>query len=154
MRVSVLLLCAILTSCGASYHLKRAKHHVDKAIQKGAKVSNETIIKEVSIKVDSLHIAFDPKPVIDRDTVYYEKVLAGIKEPAKVRIIYSQDHSGVISAQPDVDIPQYEVRQDVPVANTTVIQEPEPKHRSKWFIAGAAFGALLVLLLMIAIRRI
>ena len=51
MRLSILLIAAILCSCGPSYHLKKARKHLNKAVEQGASVDSILHIKYDTIQV-------------------------------------------------------------------------------------------------------
>lgn len=73
-----LVLLILLTSCGASYHLKQSKKHELKAIAKGAQVEADTVFKEIPVIIESVRVdsIFTAKP---GDTVYLEKDRLKIK---------------------------------------------------------------------------
>jgi hypothetical protein len=75
MKLSYLLLITLLlTSCGASFHVKRYEHHMRKALQKGAKSSTDTTYTLTKLKVEGINVRFIPKPIFPNgDTIYFEK---------------------------------------------------------------------------------
>lgn len=56
----LILLCA--SSCGPAYHLKRAKHHWNKAIEKGAKTTVDTTWQTIPVITPSIQFSTTIKP--------------------------------------------------------------------------------------------
>lgn len=78
----------ILTSCGASYYLKRAEVNIRKAEQLGAKVTQDTVYKTVEVpevKIDTL-----VEKVNFLDTIYVTKnrVVTKVKIDVKDSTVY------------------------------------------------------------------
>lgn len=48
-----IILCILLSSCGASYNLRRAERHIAKAVAKGAEIKDDTVYKEITVIVPS-----------------------------------------------------------------------------------------------------
>jgi hypothetical protein len=73
MILLILVLIAIgLSSCGASWHLKRAEQHLKKAEMKGAKVDADTVWQTLTIPVPSVRLDTIIQS-LEGDTVYLEK---------------------------------------------------------------------------------
>jgi hypothetical protein len=72
-NMKYLLLIFILSGCGAGFHVKRAKYHLMKAEMKGASVKQDTVFKEIVLKVPGVKVEFIPKPLVVNDTLYFEK---------------------------------------------------------------------------------
>jgi hypothetical protein len=72
--IYLLLITLLLTSCGSSFHVKRAKWHMMKAESMGVDISRDTVVKEVKLKIDGINVRFIPKPIFPNgDTIYFEK---------------------------------------------------------------------------------
>jgi len=62
--ILMIIVAAIATSsCGANYHLRRAKHHIARAEELGAEWHSDTLIKTIEI----------PIPEIHKDTLFQSK---------------------------------------------------------------------------------
>jgi hypothetical protein len=142
-----LFLLLILSSCGAGFHVKRAQVHTLKAIAKGADVKQDTVFKEIVLKVPGVKVEFIPKPLVVNDTLYFErdrvitKVL--VKNiPGKTNTVYVT-----------TDCPDARIESKVPV---TVNQKITAKKGISWqsvtlyiiiaFIAGVIFKTFLPLI--------
>jgi hypothetical protein len=69
-----IILLLLLASCGQRFHVKRAKHHMDKALQKGAHIGTDSTFIERKIKIEGVKVRFIPKPIFpNQDTIYFEK---------------------------------------------------------------------------------
>lgn len=117
-----LFLILVLSSCGAGYHLKQAKRHLMIAESKGAKISRDTVFKDIKIKVPGIKIQWEPKIITLNDTVYYETVIPGAEKPAKLKIIYRRDPTtGKTTAQPSLIMPDKKVEAKAPIiVNETI----------------------------------
>lgn len=51
---AIVLLCVLLMGCGANYHLKRSKYHLQMAIAKGAVITADTIFKEIPVVTERM----------------------------------------------------------------------------------------------------
>lgn len=60
-------------SCGANYHLRKAEQHIRKAEIKGAKVSADTVYKEIEVIRPEVRVDTLVKEVNFSDTIYVEK---------------------------------------------------------------------------------
>ena len=52
--VLLIAIALFFSGCGPTYHLKQAEKHINKAKDKGAKVSNDSIFVEVPIVVTEI----------------------------------------------------------------------------------------------------
>lgn len=105
-----LIFILLLSSCSAGWHLKRAKLHLMKAEALGANVKQDTVFKEILLKVPPVKVAFIPKPLVVNDTMYFErdnvitKVL--VKNiPGKTNTVYVK-----------TDCPETRIESKIPVA--------------------------------------
>jgi hypothetical protein len=147
MRYIFLLL--ILSSCGSGFHVKRAKYHLMKAELKGASVKQDTVFKEIVLKVPGVKVEFIPKPLVVNDTLYFErdrvitKVLVK-NVPGKTSTVYVT-----------TDCPDARIESKVPV---TINQKITAKKGIGWewllicYIAGIVTWMLWPLIRKLLIR--
>jgi hypothetical protein len=69
----LIIIIITLSSCSAGYHLKRSKRHLLIAESKGANIKQDTVFKEIVLKVPGVKVEFTPKPLIVNDTLYFER---------------------------------------------------------------------------------
>lgn len=86
----ILVLLLILCSCGANFHLKRAKYHELKAEAKGAKINHDTTFITKEVIVPQIQIDTVLKEVNFRDTLVVNKdnVITKIKINDVLRTVY------------------------------------------------------------------
>lgn len=101
MRYLIILLFT-LSSCGASYHLKQSERHLRKAIEKGAKVADDTvyITKEVIVPEVRLDSVFTSLP---GDTVFLTK------DKLKIKYVNLPGDSVFIEGKCDPDTVKIEI---------------------------------------------
>jgi hypothetical protein len=90
-----IILLLLLTSCGQRFHVKRMKHHMDKALQKGAHLGTDTTFIERNIKIEGVRVEFTPKPITLNDTIYFTK------EKVVTKILLKHDSLFVETNCPD-----------------------------------------------------
>lgn len=91
--ILIVLAAMFLSSCGPAYHLKRAEHHIDKAIAKGAEIKKDTIrfhFKSPEIKFET---TFSPQWVDGAPIVLWKDTLTATdkKTGATLKAKITQD---------------------------------------------------------------
>jgi hypothetical protein len=147
MKIALLLAILLITSCGPGFHVKRAKYHLMKAEMKGASVKQDTVFKEIVLKVPGVKVEFIPKPLVVNDTLYFERDRVVTKVlvknvPGKTNTVYVT-----------TDCPDARIESKVPI---TVNQKITAKKGISWqslllyiiiaFIAGVVFKTFLPLI--------
>jgi len=138
-------LALLLSSCGANYHMKRSKHHLNKAIAKGAEVRADTvyITKEVirpEVKTDTIIelISFNLQ-----DTIFIDRERVKVK--VKIDTLFKEIF---VEAKCVADT----VRIEVPVSVTTGIH---PKnHYFEWLVGGILIGWILIFAVWVISKRL
>lgn len=132
-----LVAALLLSGCKAGYHLKRAKHHIRKAEEKGATWSRDTIYKQIEVI----------RPEIRTDTILQTKVgdtVRIIKERLKLVYVRLPGDSVYIEGECESDT----VRVEVPVTVTNTIKAPPDKVRWwMWLLIGIGAGVLVAAIL-------
>lgn len=86
----IIIILVFASGCGAPYHLKRAKHHWNKAIEKGAKTTVDTTWQTVPVIVPEITFETILKPewhyhyIPTTDTLKREDPATGAKVSVKV----------------------------------------------------------------------
>jgi hypothetical protein len=123
-------LLLILTSCGANYHAQRAKHHINKAKEKGAMISVDTVYKEVDIIVPKREYITQVEYKTLHDTIRIEntevKVKLRVDTVSKTVFVHA------------------ECKPDTVTVTVKVPCEQVKTGKSVWHFVG--YGALLLLL--------
>jgi hypothetical protein len=141
------LIGLLMSGCGVNYHLKRAKHHTEKAIAKGAIIDSDTILKPITFTAPAMEFKtkIGPVPIKEllRDTIY----VPGKSGIAKVKI-------DTITKHIYVECPEQSVTKNTAVAVNNTVKTP---HGFWYFlprIGGPSLllGAAVILLLGIRIR--
>lgn len=92
MKNLFILLAFLLSSCGATYHLRQAQKHIDKAIEMGAKVNVDTVYKNVEvpvIKIDTVVNNVSAERLLhDTITVTQNNEVIKIKYQEKEKKVY------------------------------------------------------------------
>lgn len=135
--IRALLLLAVLglSGCGPRTLLNMSKKLLDKAIEKGAVVTADTVWHEVTLTTEPVHVEYEPKLVQNDDTVYYARYIKGFSDSVRLKIIYKEG-----KATPVIDIPSRSEQKEVPVTVNQDIKAPPRRNNWKWFVAGVILG--------------
>lgn len=133
----ILVLILMLSGCKAGYHLKRAKHHIQKAELKGATWTRDTVYKQIEVVREQ----------VKHDTVFHTKVGdTVIVEKDRLKVVYVRLPGDSVyiegECKPDT------VRIKVPVEVTNTIKSPPAKVKWwMWLLIGVGAGVLVVAIL-------
>jgi hypothetical protein len=99
--VLLVVIMLMFSGCGPTYHLKQAEKHINKAKEKGAKVSNDSIFVEVPIVVteikdsivfkthtDTLRIVEICEEVINEPSKAIRRLQEEIRPPIDIDTVY------------------------------------------------------------------
>lgn len=138
----LILLCA--SSCGPAYHLKRAKHHWNKAIEKGATTTVDTTWQSIPVIVPEFTFETILKPdwhyhyVPTTDTLKREDPATGAKISVKVDLNEECPEDCIRKIYVKTEVPPDTVYADCP---TAVHMEAKAGH-TNWdmILMGIAVG--------------
>jgi|SRR5690606_5678106 len=132
-----ILAVIMLGGCKADYHLKRARHHIQKAELKGATWTRDTIYKQIEVI----------RPEIRTDTIVKTKVGDTVRiEKDRLKVVYVRlpGDSVYIEGECAPDT----VRIEVPVTVTNEIKAPPAKVKWwQWLLIGIGVGVLVAAIL-------
>ena len=127
----------ILTACGPTYKLNKAKRLIAEAVAQGATVQSDTVYttKTVYVKGDTVSVSIPGPKTTILDTVYLTK------ERIKIRV-----KRDTVKELIQVECPPDTVRIQVPTKIETVISPPNQWKAVSVGLMAALFVLLLVLL--------
>jgi hypothetical protein len=134
-----LFIFLVLTGCSSSYHLKKAERQIKRAEAKGAKWKIDTVFSTVSLKVQPLKVQFTPKPLIYKDTIYFEK------EKVVTKVFTKEGKTIYV----ETDCPERIIERKVPVTVVKTIEAKIPITWGKfilWVFIAFVLGAVLMYL--------
>ncbi len=109
-----------LSGCGPAYHLKRAEHHIDKAIKKGADIKKDTIIFYFKSPEIKFQTTFKPQwldgaPVpLWRDTLTTKDPKTGATVKAKIDLKKDCPDDCIKTVYLAADVPPQDQKAEVP----------------------------------------
>jgi hypothetical protein len=127
-----LLLITGVTSCGPSYHLRRA-------VNKGAVTTSDTVYQEYKVRVERVYKDTIIREVSLGDTVVIEK--------ERLRVKYVNLPGDSIYIQGEC-LPDTIVIKHPTIVNNT-IKEPENMHWLRWFAAGIGVSSIFFLVILL-----
>ena len=130
----------LFSSCGANHYLRKASRAIKKAESLGAEWKRDTAWVAVEI----------PVPVVRMDTVVVTAESDTVileRERLRVQVVRQYD-TLTVEAECRADTIEIEI----PVVVEKEIEMPPGKRWHEWLIAGA-FGAVLVLIVLLRLRR-
>lgn len=137
---AIILLAGLLSSCGPAHYARKAEKAIRKLEQHGGKW-----------RVDTAWVAVEiPVPVVRMDTVVVTAESDTVileRERLRVQVIRQYD---TLTVEAECRADTIEV--EVPVVVEKKIEMPPAKRWHEWLIAGA-FGAVLVLIVLLRLRR-
>lgn len=135
---TALFFLIVLTSCGPSYHLRRAAYHKRMAIAKGAEIKKDTVWWEraVIIKGDTVTKTLPGSNTIILDTVF-------LQGPIKIRVKRDTIKESIF-----VECPPDTVKIRVPVTITETIKAPPSLIDRYWWVL-----AILIILAFVYANR-
>jgi hypothetical protein len=150
--ITLLFLFALmfLSGCKSAHHLRRAEHfekkkqeQIQKAIDKGAKVRRDSVMKNIKFKVPGVKVEFTPKIISDKSLP-----LIFIKDSVITKVIFRQGINGRDTVFVATDCPDQEVSKDVAVAENTNIEA-----KQNWTTLEIIGGSLLIAVIFFLIGR-
>lgn len=149
-----IVLAILLSSCGANYHLKRMAFHEARAIEKGAKITSDTLLHIETFKFPAVNVKFEPKivPVADR----YKPIIV-MRDSIQVKVVWKKGkEGGPDTLDVEAKLPAKEVKAYIPV---TVNKKIEPRKVNPWpwvligFVMGVAVTVAITKYLSISLKR-
>jgi hypothetical protein len=121
-----------LQSCGVNYHLKRAKHHQEKAIEKGAVVTSDTIFQTTTVTIPERVTDTLIQNVSFRDTITITK--DRIVTKVKINLRDSAVYVAVKCPEEKKEV------KTAAIVNTTIEAKPGFWKRLKWYLIVGAIA--------------
>jgi hypothetical protein len=142
--IALLFILFYCSSCGPSYHLKRAQYHIKKAEGKGAVWSRDTLFKKLKFTVPGINVKFKTQ-ILSTD-----KPMIFVKDSVRTEVIFIKGKDGRIdSVAVNTDCPPQTVEKDV----ATAINNKLESGHSFWYDIGIALVAALAGAGLVALFR-
>lgn len=148
--IIMLLIVTLMSSCGPAYHLRKAKHHWNKAIEKGATTTVDTTWQSIPVIVPEFTFETILKPdwhyhyIPTTDTLKREDPATGAKVSVKVDLNEGCPEDCIRKIYVKTEVPKDTVYADCP---TAVHMEAKAGHTNWDMIVLAvlclALGAIL-----------
>lgn len=126
--VAIILLIIILigmSGCSASWHLRRAEHHIDKAIERGAEIKKDTILfhfksPEIKFSTTITPAWLDGAPVpLWRDTLIAKDKKTGTIVKAKIDLKEGCPEDCIDTVYLEANVPPQDHTAEVPCKTIT-----------------------------------
>lgn len=120
--IIMLLIVTLMSSCGPAYHLRKAKHHWNKAIEKGAETTVDTTWQTVPVIVPEFTFETILKPdwhyhyIPTTDTLKREDPATGAKVAVKVDLNEGCPEDCVQKISVKAEVPRDTVYADCPTS--------------------------------------
>lgn len=128
----VLVVLLLMASC-APYHLRRAEHHIKKAIEKGASVNRDTLWKDIKFVAPKMEFTTKLDKLVFKDTIVLKDQRgreAKLKVDTVTNIVY-------------IECPPQEVEEKAPVlVNTEIKAGKSFWGYAPWFVIVFAVGVV------------
>lgn len=121
LAIFILIIILIgMAGCGPAYHLRRAEHHIDKAIEKGAEIKKDTITfhfksPEIKFRTTITPSWLDGAPIpLWRDTLTAKDKKTGATVKAKIALKKGCPEDCIDTVYLEMNVPPQNQTVDVP----------------------------------------